>query len=226
MRQLLFLTLICSSICACSDDDKGTIGFSKEELSPVVTFTYSKKRLAMSNTNSGLWTGGKAIDEYGQEIQGKSTRGFGSTIDSSGTNKFAVTITISRWVSPDEVDYVMPNGLFDVIKPDVFKSIFSAGKRLYAKNGYGITTTNEVLIEFFDENAIRWSSCYLGNYYSTPSYSELQPSSNFTITRSMPVGQDSIFVEAKFKARLYKSETSYYVINDGYFKGYFYRRPW
>jgi hypothetical protein len=96
---------------------------------------------------------------------------------------------------------------------------------LYARNGYQISTTDEVLIEYFDENATRWSTCYQGNYYSTPPYSELQPSSSFTITRSMPFGTDSVFVEAKFKARLYKNETEYHVVDDGYFKGYFYRKP-
>jgi hypothetical protein len=88
-----------------------------------------------------------------------------------------------------------------------------------------VSTTDEVMIQYFDENATSWSSCYLGNYYSTPSYSELQPSSSFIITRSMPLGDDSVFVEARFKARLYKNETEYFVVNDGYFRGSFFRRP-
>lgn len=225
MKQLFFLIIICSSIFACSDDDNGPIGFSQEELSPVVMFTHGNKRVKISNTNTGLWTNGKALNERDEEIQGKSTKGFGSVIDSSGNGRYQVTVVISKWVSDDEIDYVIPNIFFDVIKPEIFKSIFPTGKRLYARNANPINTTNEVLIQYSDENATYWSSCYQGNYYSTPTYSELQPSSNFTITRSMPIGTDSIFVEVKFKARLYKNETEYFAINDGYFRGSFYRKP-
>lgn len=224
MRRLI-LAIICAAISACSDDANDPIGFSQEELSPVVTFTHSNKLVRISNTNSGLWTNDKALNANGGEIPGKSTKGFGSVIDSSGNGKYQVTILISKWIGDGEIDYVIPNIGLEIIKPETFKSIFTTGQRLYARNANPINTTNEVVIQYFDENATSWSSCYQGNYYSTPSYSELQPSSSFIITRSMPIGTDSIFVEAKFKARLYKNETEYFTINDGYFKGSFYRKP-
>jgi hypothetical protein len=224
MKYLFFLTIICSSVFSCSDDDNNT-GFSNGELSPVVTFTQNNRHLEISNANSGLWTSARALNEQGDEMQEKTSKGFGSVIDSNGNGHHQVTILISKWVSDDEIDYIIPNIFIAVIKPETFKSIFTTGKRLYARNGNPINTTNEVLIEYFDENATRWSSSYQGNYYSTPSYGELQPSSNFTITRSMLIGTDSIFVEARFKVRLYKNETEYFVVNDGYFKGWFYRKP-
>lgn len=46
----------------------------------------------------------------------------------------------------------------------------------------------------------------------------------FTIERRMPFGDNSVFVEIKFKARLYKTVSEYVDINDGHFKGFFYRR--
>jgi hypothetical protein len=225
MRLLIFLIIICSCILGCSYDDIGSLGFSQEELSPVVMFTHNNKRVKISNNNSGEWTSGSAQDDKGVQIQGKSTKGFGSTIDSSGNGRYQVTILISKWVSDDDIDYVMPNTFLQIIKPEIFKSIFATGKKLYARNASPITTTNEVSIEYFDENATRWSSGYQGNFYLTPSYEVLQPSSDFTITRSMSRGTDSIFVEGKFKVRLYKNETEYFQINDGYFRGTYYRKP-
>ena len=224
MRQLFLLVFICCSIFACSDGDSGSVGFSNEELSPVITFTHGNKLVKISNANSGSWTSSNAVNVNGEVIQGKSTKGFGSVIDSSGNGRYRFEIVVSKWVSDDEIEYVLPNVFLEVIKPEVFKNIFTTGDRLYARYGYQITTTDEVLIEYFDENVTRWSSCYQGDF-SAPPYSELQPSSSFTITRSMPFGTDSIFVEAKFKARLYKNKTEYQLVNDGYFKGYFYRKP-
>jgi hypothetical protein len=224
MKQLIFLIIIASCILACSDDD-GTGGFTQDELSPVAMFTHNNTPINISNDNSGLWTSGKALNENGEEVQGKLTKGFGSVIDPNGNSRHQVTVLISKWVSEDEIDYVIPNIYLEVIRPETFKSIFTTGKRLYAKNAHPIYTTNEVVIEYFDENATHWSSSYQGNFYTTPSYKALQPSSSFTITRSMALGTDSVFVEAKFKARLYKNETEYFDVSDGYFKGMFYRKP-
>jgi hypothetical protein len=224
MKNLIGLTIICSSIFACSDDD-GPVGFSQDELSPVVMFTHNNRLVKISTTNTGLWTSDKALDENGEQIDGKLTKGFGSVMDSSGNSRYQVTVLINKRVSDDDIESVIPTIFLEVIKPDMFKSIFTTGKRRYARNMNPTSTTDEVMIQYFDKNATSWSSCYLGNYYSTPSYSELQPSSSFIITRSMPLGDDSVFVEARFKARLYKNETEYFVVDDGYFKGSFFRRP-
>lgn len=222
-RPVFFLIIILACFFACSDDDNP--GFSQDELSPVVTFTHNGQRVEISNINSGLWTSGKALNEEGEEVDGKTAKGFGSVIDAISNGRNQVTVLISRWVSDDEIDYIMPNLSLAIIKPETFKNIFTRGPRLYARNSNPVNTTNEVAIEFTDQDGTYWSSSYQGNYYSTPSYAALQPSSSFTITRSMPLGNDSVFVEAKFKVRLYKNVTEYVEINDGYFRGSYYRKP-
>lgn len=174
--------------------------------------------------NGPMFTSGSALNEKGEQIEGIKTKGFASVIDSIGNGRYQFTLLISKWISEEDIEYTTSNGYIEVIKSETFQNIFTRGERLYAKNANPINTTDEVLIEYTDENGVYWGSSYQGNFYSTPSYSSLQPSASFNITRRMPFGNDSVFVEAKFKVRLYKNTSEYFEINDGYFRGFYYRK--
>jgi hypothetical protein len=207
MKRIFLLIIACYTVFACSDDDNTSVGFSQEELSPVAIFTHNNKSLKISGISGASWTSSPALNEKGEEIPGMKTKGFGSTIDSSG-NGYWFEVRISKWVNDDEVEYAN-HPFIEVVKPQTFKSIFTPGKRVYAKSNY----TDEVLIDYSDENSTHWRSSYQGDL-----------DSHFTIIRSMSIGTDSCFIEAKFKVRLYNNVFEYIDINDGYFKGYYLRR--
>lgn len=221
MRGLTPLIFTLFFTLACSKDEPAPMGFSNDEFEPLVTFTHNGQNILISNTNSGLWTNHVARDEQREEIDGLKTKGFGSVSSSDDNGRFM--LLISRWITEDEIDYVLRVTYFEVLKTAIFENIFSPGKRQYARNVFPIFTSDEVLLEFTDKDSNNWQSSFRGNTRNTPPYNELQPSADFEITRSMAFGSDSILVEAKFKARLYKNESEYFEINDGYFRGYFFR---
>ena len=222
----MIIAIFCSSILACKDDDSdySGIGFSSKERSPVVTFTINGEGVRISNTCTGLWTNNDAMNEVGEVFPEKTTKGFGSVLDSGLDGKQQVTVLISKWVTEDDIDAESSTSFDNVVEPAVFRKIFNPGGRNYAVEAYQVTTYDEVNIEYTDENGTRWSTSFMGNFDNRPSHSELQPSSKFSIIRSMPMGKDSVLVEARFKARFYKSEKEYVVVSDGYFKGFFYRK--
>jgi|GEM_PF-5916657 len=225
MKRLIILAIASTIIFSCSDNNKPANTFSPDELSPVFKFTYNNKTVEIVNSNCGCWwSSDRAQNIGGPEMDGLMTKAFGSMSGAQPDDPDYAIVEISRWVSDDDIDFTIPIISIDVVKTSTFQDIFKVGSRLYARGADPIQTTDEVVIQYTDEDKTEWSSSYMGNYYATPSYNTLQPSSNFEITRSLPIGSDSVFIEARFKARLYKNTRDYIDVTDGYFKGYFKRR--
>jgi hypothetical protein len=229
-RNISWVFILLTILYSCNKDNG--LAFSADEITSTCNFDIGNNTIIFTQNAYNI-RNDRARDDQGEDIAGIFNKGYITdfrTPDNSYKGKNSLSIQINRWINKSDTD-LDSSGIWveDVLRMPQFIKIFDPGLRLFAKNGSPTQKTDEISIQYFNNENEFWSSAFPGNYFNTPDYESLQPNGYFEIMRSQQINDDSVFVEGKFSVRLYNVisgnwKNDYLDIENGYFKGYYSRR--